>query len=395
MAERSLNIAVKLTTLSPVHVGSGVALKGNAEWLAFTADEVAVVVDLRKMLSIVGEENVNLWVDIIDQGRSLLERMPMLREVAPEEIAARIMEVENWPRTESDIKEQLHLAGQPAIPGSSLKGAIRTAILNKLIRDEPSFVQNPKNLGSQKGSFFNYHDKQVNAHYLGKEDRKNYFGELQPSPNKDLLRFLRVGDFHFDGSTIVVKNTIINAFRSGWAEKTRESSYYECIAEGARAMGRIQVPLDTIKQVQDKRYIQTRNFDLLEDPRRLAKTINDHTLYLLDREIGFWHDEDNPLAIGNYLEELERIEAIAKACDSNSCVIRLGGNTGWESMTGGWMSGEDRMGDFILKDKDWVNFKRNAWKKVRRSYPDNTIYPKTRKMIDGGMPMGFVKMEFN
>lgn len=395
MHKYNLSISVAMTTLSPVHVGSGRDLKGNVEWVPFRDDEVAAVIDLRKILNIIGNENLNLWVAVIDQGKNLLESLPMLRDVAPEEIAARVLEVEHWPRSASDIKEQLHLAGQSAIPGSSLKGAIRTAILNKLIRDEPSFVQNPKNLGSQKGSFFNYHDKQVNAYYLGKEDRTNYFGELQPSPNKDLLRFLRVGDFHFDRSTVVVKNTIINAFRSGWAEKTRESSYYECIAEGARTMGRIQVPLDTIKQVQDKRYIQTRNFDLLENSQRLAKTINDHTLYLLDREIGFWHDEDNPLAIGDYLEELERIEAIAKACGPNSCVIRLGGNTGWESMTGGWMSGEDRMGDFILEDKDWVNFKRNAWKKVRRSYPDDTIYPKTRKMIDGGMPMGFVKMEFN
>ena len=199
---------------------------------------------------------------------------------------------------------------------------------------------------------------------------------------------MRVGDIHFNEKTEVVKNTIINLFRHGWGEKERESSFYECIPKGAKGEGTIQTPTKTIQRVVEQNYV-TQKFDLIEDPKRLFKLINKHTLQLLNKEINFWEDEDNPIAIGDYLDELEEIEAIAKGLDENSCVIRVGANSGWEFMTGSWASGKDNIGDYILEDSDWVMLKR----KLRRGrYDDDLIFPKTRKMIEGGQPMGFLKL---
>jgi CRISPR-associated protein Csm5 len=385
-------INIEVETLTPVHIGSGNNLKGNYEYLYFEEEGVIGVIEPKKVLNQIGKDNINQWIAIIDNEKNLLDDLPMLKNSKSEDLSKRVINVyQKVPNYKNDIKEQLHLSSEePTIPGSSLKGAIRTAILTKLIQDEPSYVQEKKHLGSQKGSFFKFNDAQITANYLGKQDGTNRSGEIQGSPNKDLLRFLRVGDIHFEKNTVVVKNTIINLFRHGWGEKERESSYYECIPKGAIAQSRIQTPTKTIERVREKKYVN-KNFDLIENPTRLFKLINKHTLKLLEKEIMFWEDEENPLAIGSYLEELERIEKIVKGIDEKSCIIRVGANLGWEYMTGGWANGTDNIGDFVLLDEHWTELKKQLRKK---QYDDNTTFPKTRKMIDGGMPMGFVKLNF-
>lgn len=381
---------INVETITPVHVGSGNNLKGNYEYLYFPNEKVMAIIDPKKILIKIGIDNIGNWISAIDKEQNLLESLPILRTATSKEIGKRIISIhKKAPNYKNDIKEQIHLGeDKPTVPGSSLKGAIRTAILTKLIQDEPYFVQEKKHLGSQKGNYLKFHDKQVNAHYLGKEDRSNRFGELQPSPNKDLLRFLRIGDLYFDKNTTVVKNNIINLYRHGWGEKSNESSYYEAIPMGANAKGIIQIPKDLIRRVQEKNYIK-KNFDLIENPTRMFKIINTHTLKLIDREIGFWEDQDNPIAIGDYLDELQRVETIAKNVDEKSCVIRVGANSGWEFMTGGWANGTDNIGDFILDDNIWIELKRQL---RRGRYDDDLSFPKTRKVIEGGMPLGFVKL---
>lgn len=121
---------------------------------------------------------------------------------------------------------------------------------------------------------------------------------------------------------------------------------------------------------------------------KLFKLINDHTLKLLDKELNFWDGEDNPIAIGSYMDELEAIEELAKNCSDNECIIRVGASNGWEFMTGGWLSGKDNDDKYILSDRTYNELTNN----LRKNYPDDMPFPKTRKMIDGGMPLGFVKL---
>lgn len=385
-------IPLNIETITPVHIGSGNELRGNFEYLYFQHEGVLAVIDPIKVFDKIGADHIDQWVAAIDQQQNILRSLPGLSKVTSKEIAQRIISI--YQKAPDDgknvVKEQIHLGdAQPTIPGSSLKGSIRTAVLAKLIKDDPGFVQREENLGSPKGHYLSYHAKQVEAFYMGKDERPNRFGELQQSPNKDLLRFLRVGDAYFDQNTCVVKNTVINMFRHGWGEKKEESSYYECIPANAHASTRLQIPKELIERVQEKRYINTRNLDLLAI-RRLLKLINDHTASLLQAEINFWEDEDNPLAIGDYLDHLEAIRNRVKECGENACVLRVGAASGWEFMTGGWLTGKDSMGDFILSDDAWLNLKRSL--RRPKNYPDNVLFPKTKKMIDGGEPLGFVKL---
>ncbi len=380
-------IPLEITTLTPVHVGSGHEIKGNFEYVHFPKEGVLAVIDPEKILQIIGEDHIDLWVAAIDQQQNILNALPQLKNLQANDIAQRIITISGVsPNTEKNaIKEQIHLGNKhPSIPGSSLKGAIRTAILNKLIKDNSSFVQKEGNLTKKR----KYDASQIEAFYLGREEGTNRLGEIQQSPNKDLFRFFRIRDAYFSEPTCVVRNTIINLFQHGWGEKREEGSFYECIPANAGTSSTLQIPEDLIRQVQNKRYIQSKNFDLLS-AQRLFKEINKHTAFLLDEEIFFWEDEDNPLAIGDYLDHLRRLKKEVEQSSEDSCILRVGAGSGWKFTTGGWVSGKDRMGDYILSDDTWTNIKRVLRKK---NYPDDVFFPKTRKMVEGGEPLGFVKL---
>lgn len=383
-------ISIQMETLTPVHIGSGEQLQGNFEYLYFQDEGVIGVIDANKVLEIIGTdtENINRWVESIDNQQNILEAIPELRQATSADLSQRLIAIfDKAPNPEfNTIKEQTHLGQQqPTIPGSSLKGAIRTAILTKLIKDNSEFAGDFKNLKNYKRRF---EDSSIVTEYLARDKDKK--GKTKFSANKDVLRFLRVGDFYFDKQTTVVKNTVINLFRNGWGEKKQESAYWECIPQNAIALGSIQIPQDLIKRVQDKRYLTQKDFDFnLLEIKRLFKLINKHTLVLVDRELGFWEDQENPLAIGDYFSHLETLETTIKNCDENSCVIRVGASNGWEFMTGGWVNGTDAYDDFIVEERTWNDLK----KQLRKgNYSNDTPFPKTRKMIEGGMPLGFVKL---
>lgn len=386
-------IEVQVKTITPIHIGSGNELKGNFEYLHFQNEGVVGVIDPLKIFEIIGEENLNTWVTAVEKQENLLKHLPQLRNVSSRDISSRILNIyDQAPDSDRNaIKEQIHLGlGKPTLPGSSLKGSIRTAILTKLIKDNPSFVQKEENLGlAKRGRLVKYHAGQVEANYLtmGRPDSSK-FGDLRQNPNKDLLRFLRVGDAYFDQSTTIVKNKVVNLFRDKWGEKREESSFYECIPSNAIAHTVLQVPEKQIKEYQDKQRVRLEHASLL-NPNRLFKLLNKHTLELLNGEIAFWEDEDNPIAIGDYLEHLNQIRELAKDANEQECVIRVGAASGWEFMTGGWLNGKDVMGDFILSDRSWTSLKRGLRKK---NYPDDLLFPKTRKMIAEGVPFGFVKL---
>ncbi|MEN3001497.1 MAG: type III-A CRISPR-associated RAMP protein Csm5, partial [Armatimonadota bacterium] len=120
-----------LETLSPLHIGSG------QEYGVFDgvyADGRWYLIDIEKVLERSREDASNLanammrpdfnWASWLHQ-----------RRILPEEVAARTITCRQNParnRIRACIRDPF---GQPYIPGSTLKGAIRTAILEWLVSD--------------------------------------------------------------------------------------------------------------------------------------------------------------------------------------------------------------------------------------------------------------------
>ena len=97
----------------------------------------------------------------------------------------------------------------------------------------------------------------------------------------------------------------------------------------------------------------------------------------------YWGEtEDNPEALGDYVEEMERISNIISSCAANECVIRMGWGSGFRFMTGDWQGN--------MTEDDYCRLV----KSIRPKHPEDLIFPKTTRFINGGMPLGFIKMSF-
>lgn len=376
----SNTINYSIQTLSPLHIGSGRDLDANFDYLRMGNE--AVLTDAQKVLQILGEENIGKWVSAIDARSDLLALIKLRKnDLVADDIATRKISIKGKFPGDKPIKEQLHLGSpkRPIIPGSSIKGSIRTALLTQLIVNNPDFVQQKNNLGKMRGDRFEYKDAAIAAHYLAPNERNRQ----QPEPRTDLFRLLRVSDAYFEEQTCVLQNNIINQYLKSWGVKEREVSYWECIPKGASSQFTLQIPADLMRamQKQGRLHAQANSLQTAE----LLKTLNDHTLNLINAEIQFWENQGEPLAIGNYLDLIDEVYKIGDQCDTQKeCVLRVGAAGGWDFMTGAWAK-EDN----TLSNNDWSLLKRSL---RRGNYSDNVPFPKTRKLTEGGVPLGFVKI---
>jgi CRISPR type III-A-associated RAMP protein Csm5 len=185
---------IEIETLTPVHIGSGIELQSNFEYLHFAAGNCLVLIDEKKVLDIIGEDRINQWVACIEKKESLFalirQRKP---DLTPEDVAQRIIPLSTKGIVEQKtVREQLHSGNEQALmPGSSLKGALRTAIWAYLIRQNDKKVAKGDTLGKTRydnraqQDVIDYKDATLMREFMGKD------------PNEDIMRLLQVGDATF------------------------------------------------------------------------------------------------------------------------------------------------------------------------------------------------------
>ena len=145
-------MTIKLETLTPVHIGSGIELQGNSEYLIFNEERQAVLIDTKKVLKIIGEERIDQWIAVIEKQESLLQLLKQRKTgLTSADVAQRAMQIKNQIGDKKTMREQMHTgAGQPLLPGTSLKGAIRTAAFATLLFENKQLVESEANLGVRR-----------------------------------------------------------------------------------------------------------------------------------------------------------------------------------------------------------------------------------------------------
>jgi len=385
---------LQIETLTPVHVGSGRNLRGNFDYSIFSQEKQIAMLDERKIFDLIGRDQLPVWLAMIEKGEDIL---PYLRQRKPglqsSDIARRVAALPGKePGIQAELREQIHLgaAQYPSIPGSSLKGAIKTAVLATLIRKDPAFVQKEENLSvmGRKGSMVK--DQKILAHYLNQKENRNRNGELEPSPNEDAFRFLRISDAYF-AATSVLPALMFNMGYTDWKADEKRSPFVECIPAGQITSTRLQMPQDHIQLVERKGYMK-KNLQFVQELPYLFQTINKHTAHVLQSEIDFWKEEKlDYTALDSYIEQLEELIQQTNSIGPNACILRLGYGSGWDSMTGRWAKDNDAFGDFILEEKVWFMVT-GASRPGDSKYGNDVPFPKTRKSAAGAGPMGFVKL---
>jgi CRISPR-associated protein Csm5 len=377
---------ITIETITPVHIGSGRTLMKNMDFFHFSniGNRPIAIIDENKILELIGKNNLPQWMQCIEKRQDLRQQFQVLKNIEPSQIAKRIIPLSENPN-KYELYEHIHNASaRPYLPGSSIKGAIRTGIIAYLIQQEKKFVQNKNNLGNfnQRNNCFEYKDSKIIKHFVADDAEEK-------QQNKDIFRFLHIGDAVFQRTEAIMVNTF-SLKENGWEKREALSQWTECIPSGEKSALRINFPEQTLynrkeQEVQNKiTGFIGKNHPLLK-AKELFKIINQHTKYLLNEEIDFINQQ-NDIALENYAIALNKILKIAEDCGENSCVLRVGKHSGFQFMTGGWQH--------ELMEKNSLNDLKRYVRRATRT-PESFPLPKTRRFTNNGNPIGFVKLTIN
>ncbi|MEM9722674.1 MAG: type III-A CRISPR-associated RAMP protein Csm5 [Bacteroidota bacterium] len=382
MSNSVLHFSVQ--TLSPIHIGSGRELQGNYEYLYFPSHKKIALIDESKVLGILGEAHINQWLSIIDKGESLLALLKdRSRELAPVDIAQRIIEVgEKALGTEGNIREQFHDGmGYPLLPGSSLKGGIRTAFVTQKILGEYGA---PKKMSREKLGFFKknnpqkfqWKDNGLENDFLAKGVSKG------TEPNHDLFRLLRPGDIRFS-HTEVFRLITLNKHHDGWKDDTKISTLIEVIPPQQEGYLRLLNPKETLINYLKREKCKF-SFPLSPTEmewKHLSYLVNKHSQRRLEEELAFWEAEASSSLTISYKEALMELHQKSQHLKEGACMLQIGFGSGINGITGGWQKTAMDPRDY----QGWVS-------SFRKSAPQ-LAFPKTRKVSPTGYPLGYIVLK--
>lgn len=366
---------IKIDTLTSVHIGSGDTLQYGSDFINGKSSDddsdIIGIISPDKVMTLIGtdKDKIDTWVLGIENKRPTIEIVKQYNPKATiEDLSKRT--ILEWAGTKptDTLKEFIHDGlGRPYIPGSSIKGAIRTAVLASLAEEIPD--RESKSV-DRKGKI------------SAKGIEKFTFGN---NPNSDIFRFLHVGDASFGNNyEVAIRMVNINEREVNSFWDTSKSQVIEALCPEDSTTFDMKIDLDSYNLAKNKVHILP---ECLQSLSNLFKTINTHTLNLLQSEIGLWSqkkDMENAEKVDVYINNLEKIETEANHCNESdkSCVLRIGHGAGWRFITGAW---SENMDDFFYQ------------KIVPSSRPNNNRYqnynyPKTRRVDDQCELLGFVKL---
>lgn len=353
---------ISIRLLTDIHIGNGETLiRGNDYFVGKDAEgDYIGVINPKRVLDLIGERNIGAWLAGIDQQRPTDQ---IVRQFKPNadtaEYSSRIIEC-LCDRPGGSIKAFIHDGlGHPYIPGSSIKGAIRSATL--------------AHMTSQKTQ---YELRRIPV----RDIERQVFGL---DPTEDKFRFLQVGDALFgegygEYATGALTLASINerVQRGYWDTSTQQT--VEVLQKGDSSTFELRLKPCLQPNV--------RLLPCMESISALFNAINSHTINLLQTEIEHWEPHahiDHIGVVNDYIEDCERILAEARRCNGvTECVLRLGAGSGWRFITGAWA---ERLNDFRQRI-------------VPQARPKNQNYgqydfPKTRRVASASHGLlGFVKL---
>lgn len=360
-----------ITTLTPLHIGTGQKLLRNYDYV--TQNGKTFVVNDEALAGALYDRNFKQRIgDSADVGLGLLypnrqeydENDPIFRYVMKGEPKST--------KSGSEIQEQIKNPwDRPYIPGSSLKGAIRTALLYVLFgtRDEEFKVDRL--------------DK--DARFAARKYERNLLLGSNPddktAPNYDLLRAIQVSD----SQPVSYKNLqLINV--KAWQPPVPLNRHnksngplieLEAVADNVTFESGLTLDTYLLNQQRGAMGWDDKQVRFVE---RFRRVINNFTLARL---------ENDKLDRSKYKMWQQSHQIISDVGD-NEFILQLGWGGGWSSKT---------LGDRIQKNKDefakLVNT--DAYKMSRYRYKTGDTFPKSRRVrIDrDGEPvseLGWIKV---
>lgn len=381
---------IKIETLTPVHIGNGNFLRNKADFTVFREDGNSVIgiVDPRKILNIIGEEHLEDWILSIenpeDDIRSFIRRNSIDKTVMPRTYSRRvIMNFTENIRDADTLKECIHDGrGLPYIPGSSIKGAIRTAIVSSLAKGKDSADLERRIKRGKNG--------QIDKRFAAQQIENDFFGNQQiekDDPKKDIFRFLQMGDAYFEKETEIVTRMVnLNITSRKKLVDTSKPQLIEAIGADSKSVFQMKIAKDYYQWVKENGWPLKDFPESMDALSSLFQLINAHTNELILDEIKYWKtvNEDHEGA-DDYIDSLRMILGNIKKCQQGKeCVLRIGHGSGWRFITGAWSERLDKFEEEIVPVARPNNYRYQEY-----------VFPKSRRLDEDGDILGFVKLSID
>ncbi len=353
----------RIRILSPVHIGSGRKYLKGIDFIDDRRKRRTGIVYHPEIHNLIANDKqaINRLSEIDGRDYKIDD---FLREFR---IESRLKSIRYYPFTvySREILEiQRNGLGVPQIPGSSIKGSIRSALFHTL------FLSLEKQ--EQKRLLETIHQR-TRDKFAASDIEKEIFGK---EPNTDFLKAVIVTDADFNSGDIDLGIAqVLSATRdSGWRWKPNKfndfpmSLSFEYLKGNSSSETTIRLNQYFINDTIARDYLKF-NQKLPQDMIALNSVINNCSRDLVQKELEFLYryDPNHDLrSIAGFYENLAR----QFPDDNQGCVLRIGWGSGWTSMTGNIL---DDFGDYLYNFREWFGM-------GRRDFD----FPKSRKLIMRG-----------
>jgi hypothetical protein len=324
----NINILLEVEAASPIHVGTAAEQHWQNGLDFISENGKTYVLNFEKLKNKVSVNNLTSYL--------LNNNKEALKAELGADIEAISYKVFDATVGDSEIRRFVFnaLTAQPVLPGSSLKGAIRSILLTHFY----------KTTGG------NYNENAL-------------IGGFESS----VMRFFQLSDTTFE-SSIVANSKVFNlqtnneggwkngGFTSAYFDVSKFNTQYECLSPSSKGHSTL-----SFKKTSSNLLLEegTKNDKIKTPPRNtheflkhfefktLFGIINQHTITYLTKEIAFYEKYAFDTASNAVLDTLISLkEQTERLDDSQACMLRMSAGSGFHSITGDW-----QYNDFINTGK--------------------------------------------
>lgn len=381
----------RIELLSPLHIGNGNELK-MVDFYFDDNKKLIKRIDFNKFISYCLENGINLMEELNKRhyktGRDFsITKFMDVEGIDPDdftsyEVPAIIEKRER--ESEFAVKEHIKCDGA-YIPGSSIKGAIRTALMWAFLNED----SNKDILFDELGFWLNK-NKVTNSDLKKIDDRISHkvFGE---GAHNDILRALRISDT----GTIDLEHLEVSEIKIV-GNPQEIPVYVENLKTGTEAT--FDLYLDEYLLNTEKKELDFKKYELREymNASRICKACNAFSKKVVEEHLRYvWEQYDCESTIGMF----ETLRSEIKRCGDNEAVLHIGWGGGWYSTTIGSLveahpkfatSAKGNRRNWQLRE-DTLRYKFRLGKNPQTNRYASR-FPKTRRTTIEGKPLGWVKI---
>lgn len=302
-------------TLTPLHIGNGEILSPYGDYIYDPNKKTVYLVDPNKLSRVLNDPERNLMDEYVDKILSssstkhyTLKRFLDDYQINYQEIVKTEIKVKEHLKSEQ-IFETIKSGTRPYVPGSSIKGALRTGVLYTHRKEDGYTIQDALyDIGGGKK------------------------GGRQPGPNgedlfgrfgNDLFKYLYISDTELldENEIEIVKTYRVNLVK----EEADIPIVKEVIPANKKLRFRIQSKSQKDYDNIDDRFAYFYESKDLSGEREILRRVNEFTIDLLKAELEIFR-KNQGLQFALIIHQYEQILATAQQFvrKQNGCVLRLG-----------------------------------------------------------------------